>query len=169
LRLDPGPPARFDPVPIVTYRATVKLEIFRADGEPEVVEFRFDTGAGIPQMSLRKAQGLGLKIAGRRGHMEVTTAAGTRWEDVIAGSIRARFPTTDRVFLWECLFFVDRAEEIPPLLGLRDVFQSVRLSFDKSKTPHHPYGCLVVEEYLQTPDPASAGTPSPAEEEKGPG
>jgi len=100
LRLTTDPSIRFDPAPIVTYRTLVELELLRADGQPERVQFRIDTGAGITQMSLKRADTLGVRIGNRRGDLEVTTAKETAWEPVVVGSLKVRFPGGARVFLW---------------------------------------------------------------------
>jgi hypothetical protein len=131
LRVATDPSIRFDPSPIVTYRASVELELLRADSQAERVQFRIDTGAGITQMSLRRADTLGVRIGNRRGDLEVTTAKGTAWEPVVVGSLKVKFPGGARVFLWDSLFFENRSEEAPPLLGHYSVFDSVRLTFDR--------------------------------------
>lgn len=79
LRIATDPSALFDP-PVVTYRAPVELELFRADGHTERLQFRIDTGAGITQMSLCRADALGVRIGSRRGDLEVNTAKGQAWE-----------------------------------------------------------------------------------------
>lgn len=58
-----------------------------------------------------------------------------------------RFPGTARTFLWDCIFFENRSEEVPPLLGLYGVVDSLQLTIDRKKSPTEPYGCIVFEEY----------------------
>lgn len=157
LRLDPGPPARFDPMPVLSYRAPIKLDVLRpSDGGPKPVTFRVDTGAGVCQMSLELADDLGVRIGNRGGEVETTTADGTGWRRVVVGAIRARFPGTDRVFLWDCLFFPDRPPTAPSLLGLKDVIQSLKITVDRTRLPGMPDGSILFEDY-PPPVPPPAG------------
>lgn len=153
MRVAPGPPPRYDPVPVVTYRAPIDLELFRpVGGGPVPVAFRIDTGAGVCQMSLERADELGVRIGDRRGELETTTADGTSWQRVVVGAIKVRFPGSDRLFLWDCVFFVDRPRTAPSLLGLKDVVASLRITVDRTPHPGMPDGSILFEDY---PPPAS--------------
>lgn len=147
LRVAAGPPPRFDPTPVVSYRATVELEAVRRNGSSVLAGFRVDTGAGVTQMSLAWADQRGVRVGNRRGEMKVATAAGESWEEVVVGALRLRFPGSPRVFLWDCVFFPNRPIDSPRLLGLKDVFQAVRVTFDRATPPGYPYGSLRFDEY----------------------
>lgn len=156
LRLAAGPPERLDPVPVVSYRAPIDLDVIRpADGTPKSVRFRIDTGAGVSQMSLAKADELGVRIGDRRGEIETTTADGTSWQRVVVGAIKVRFPGSARTFLWDCLFFVDRPPTAPSLLGLKDVIQSLRVTVDRTPVPGAPDGSVLFEDYPTAVSPAA--------------
>jgi hypothetical protein len=156
LHLDLGPPVRSDPVPVVTYRAPLVLHLIRPDGGHREAEFRLDTGAGMSVMSLSRADRLGVRIGNRRGKVKLTTAADERYEDVVVGAIKARFPGSDRLFLWDCLFVVNRPDPAPCLLGLKDVVPSLRITVDRTRLPGMPDGSILFEDY-PSPAPPPAG------------
>lgn len=154
LLLDAGPPERSDPVPVVSYRAPVRLNLVRPDGGTEDEVFRIDTGAGLSVMSLARADRLGVRVGNRRGKIKLTTATDERYEEVVVGALRVRFPGSDRLFLWDCLFVADRPEAAPSLLGLKDVVQSLRITVDRAKHPDAPDGSILFEDYPPPVPPA---------------
>lgn len=155
LVLDVGPPERADPVPVLTWRAPLRLHLIRPDGQAAEEKFRVDTGAGMSLMSLARADDLGIRTTGRRGKIKLTTAADERYEEVVVGVIRVNFPGSDRLFLWDCLFVVDRPKDAPSLLGLKDVIQSLRVAVDRTPVPGAPDGSVLFEDYppAAPPDP----------------
>ncbi|MBX9583124.1 MAG: retroviral-like aspartic protease family protein [Gemmataceae bacterium] len=151
LVLDLGPPERSDPVPVLTYRALAALLLVRADGGTEEEFFRVDSGAGTSLMSLARAEELGIRTTGRRGKVKLTTAAAERYEDVVVGVIRVRFPGSDRLFLRDCLFVADRPKAAPSLLGLKDVIQSLKVTIDRTPAAGAPDGSILFEDYPPAP------------------
>lgn len=156
LHLDLGPPVRTDPVPLLTYRAPVVLHILRPGFEPVEADFRIDTGAGMSLMSMDRAVSLGIPVGNRRGKVKLTTATDERYEEVAIGPLRVKFPGSDRLFLWDCLFVVDRPLAAPSLLGLKDVIQSLRVTIDRATAPGAPNGSILFEDYPPPAPPAPA-------------
>ena len=118
------------------------------------VQFRIDTGADITQLSLEMAlsEEWNLDIGSDCGYVRRTTAKGEDWVRVYRGSIGVRFtyPAKKKAppdFVWKCLFIEGLPPETPPLLGLHDVLESVRIRFDKTALPSAPYGAAIFERY----------------------
>lgn len=143
--------------------AYVSLQMVRKRGggaerltypEPFVV----DPGAGITKLSLQLALlsedegGWDLDVGTDRRQVLLVTAAGRR--EVLAhyGSVRVKFPSCDERFEFKCLFVDDWPPETPPLLGLHDVLDFVRITFDKTPVPrHHTFGNVIFERYDPSP------------------
>ena len=142
-------PEQYAPHPVESLRASVKLLVHRPNRpHPATLDFRIDSGSGTPSMSLDLAEMLGIQTIGPRGQISVTTGAGACWEWVRVGRICVQFPDLGREFHWTCHFHEKRPWTVPPMLGLHNVLDSLKLSFDRTRTPDAPYGSVVFQEYV---------------------
>jgi hypothetical protein len=134
--------------PVASLRAAVNLEVYRPDISAfTCVQFRIDSGSGNPSMSLALAMSLGQEVNVRRGELSVTTATSISWLRVRLGKIKVRFPGSTREFEWTCHFYEDRPLRVPPMLGLHNVLDTLRVSFDSKFDPKMPYGAVIFQEY----------------------
>jgi hypothetical protein len=119
--------------------------------------FRYDSGAEITAMSVRRAQIEGIPIPNTRMERTVLTASGQARLMVREGSIRAFLPgwARQQPNEWPCLFVEDQSEDIPPLLGLFRVIEDLRLTQITLRTGENSLGKTPVQ-----PDSGSGAGPN---------
>jgi hypothetical protein len=129
-------------------------------GAYQKVRFRVDPGAHFTSMGIDYAREIGLELPEHLQEFISSTASGQARERFIAGRLYARIVGMESDLLeWPCFFFENRPRNVPPLLGLGGVLQSVsgqilRLSFDGTPIPGARHGTFSLE--IFNPPPPTA-------------
>lgn len=123
-------------------RATVRVEV-RTGGGAFIQERNavVDTGAGYTMMSTSQARAMGIPFPPETSRLSMGTAVGGVPSRVHDGELRVRFAALPgHVFRLYCVFNEDMPASVPLLLGLNDLFDVFRVTFDGGFAPDAPMG-----------------------------
>lgn len=129
-----------------SFRARVAAEVRDRTGVWTPVDFIVDTGASATIASAAWARDQRLALPDETSTVSVRTAAGLARSTVRDGELRLRFPPLPgHVFRLYCVFSEAMPAATPPLLGLNDLLDVFRLTFDGSPRPDAPMGSMLFE------------------------
>jgi len=135
-----GPVRRF-------LRAAVTAEIAdRQGGFIRSTNFVVDTGASSTTVSAVWARAHEIEVGTLTSSLTIRTAAGLVPSTVRDGELRIRFPQLpDHIFRLYCVFSENMSPTSPLLLGLNDLLDVFRITFDGRSQPEAVMGTLLFE------------------------
>jgi hypothetical protein len=128
-------------------RATVAATVENERSEPIHVEnFVLDTGATYTTVSAAWARAHRISVPSTSSTLRIRTANGVVASVVRDGELRVRFPQLpDHVFRLYCVFSEQLPPTTPPLLGLNDLLDVFRVTFDGCWSPGAEMGHISLE------------------------
>jgi hypothetical protein len=141
LHPDPDGPLR------MRLRATVPLELERAPGgRVRVRDAVLDTGASLSVFSTAWARENGFSLPTVSSALATITAAGSRRGQVYDLDLNARFARMpEHPFSLAVVFSGTHPPNVPPLIGLHNLLNYWRFTFDGSDEPAAPMGHMRFE------------------------
>jgi hypothetical protein len=110
------------------------------------IPFVVDTGAAVTTLSASEATKLGIPVPRKAFEFTLETATGPARQIRYPGRLRGRIlGLAQWDFDWACHFVVHQGPPPQAALGLADVINDVRITFDGRYMLEAPYGWLILE------------------------
>ena len=133
--------------PIRLYlRAEVVVEFLTTWNEWIPTTCLVDTGASFPTIRTGLARTLGLTIPSELETIQVNSANGVVQDEARDGQLMIRFPQIpDRTFSLKWIFRDHQPAGVPPVLGLHNTIDLMKILFDGTPVPDAIMGRMVFD------------------------